>query len=55
MAIVHFPWISRRIVIGLVVFALTLGGFLLQPTGALAGVGGSPGWNASISDGTSNT
>lgn len=52
---VHFPWMSRRIVIGLVVCTLTLGGFLLQAAGALAGVGGSPGGIAGITDGTSNT
>ncbi|MGH2533243.1 MAG: hypothetical protein ACRDJW_13170 [Thermomicrobiales bacterium] len=37
----RFSWISRRIVIGLVVFALTLGGFLLQPVEALASYGSS--------------
>jgi hypothetical protein len=51
----RFPRISRRIAIGMVVLTLTLGGFLLQPAGALASVGGSTGWLASISDGTSNT
>jgi hypothetical protein len=50
-------WISRRIVIGVVVCTLTLGGFLLQPAGTLAGFGTSPGPGviARINDGTSNT
>ena len=48
-------WISRRIVIGVVVCALTLGGFLLQPAGALAGISTSPGGIGYITDGTSNT
>jgi hypothetical protein len=39
----------------LVVLTLTLGGFLLQPAGALAGFGTSPSGIATISDGTSNT
>jgi hypothetical protein len=40
---VRFPWISRRIVVGVVVFTLTLGGFQVQSMGS------------GITDGTSNT
>ena len=52
---VRFPMLSRRIVIGVVACTLTLGGLLLQPAGALAGFGTSPGGIAHINDGTSNT
>jgi hypothetical protein len=48
-------WISRRIVISVFVCTLTLGGFPLQPAGALAGFSTSPGGIAGITDGTSNT
>ena len=33
----HLTGISRPMVIGLIVLTLTLGGFLLQPAGAVAG------------------
>jgi hypothetical protein len=39
----RFPWLSRRLAIGVAVLALTLGGSLLEPAGVLAGAGGSPG------------
>ena len=52
---VHFPMLSRRILVGVVACALTLGGVLLQPAGALAGFSTSPGGIAHINDGTSNT
>jgi hypothetical protein len=35
--------VPRRVLLGLVVCGLTLGGSLLLPTEALAGVSGSPG------------
>ena len=39
----HATGVSRRIGIGLVVLTLTLGGVLLQPARALAGISTSPG------------
>lgn len=51
----RYTWISRRIAIGMVLCALTLGGFLFQPSPALAGFGSSLGKIAWVTDGTSNT
>jgi hypothetical protein len=39
----RFTRMRRRLLLGVVAAALTLGGSLLEPTEALAGVGGSPG------------